>query len=79
MKIKNIQASIHTVDIEIPLAGKIEGYGRAEQRHFVLAQVETDDGLTGIGLTGHFLSRSVVAALETDMLDCVRDMDARDL
>ncbi len=79
MKIKDIQASIHSVDIDIPLAGRIEGYGRAEQRHFVLAQVETDDGLTGIGLTGHFLARSVVAALTTHMIDCVRDMDARDL
>ncbi len=48
MKIKDIQASIHSVDIDIPLAGRIEGYGRAEQRHFVLAQVETDDALSGL-------------------------------
>jgi len=79
MQIKDITASIHTLDVEIPLAGKIQGYGRAEQRHFVLAQVETDQGLTGVGLTGHFLSRAVVAALEGHLLDVVRDMDPRDL
>jgi len=80
MKIKDIKASIHTVDVELPLiAGRIRGYGRAEQRHFVVCRVETDDGLAGIGLTGHFLANSVVAALETDMLATVRDMDPRDL
>jgi len=79
MKIKDIKASIHTMDVEIPLAGKIEGYGRAEQRHFVLAQVETNDGLTGVGLTGHFLSRAVIAALDGHVLPLVRDMDPCDL
>lgn len=79
MKIAAIEASVHTLDVEIPLAGQIEGYGRAEQRLFVLARVETEDGLTGVGLTGHFLARSVVAALQGEILDCVRGMDARDL
>ncbi|MEE8223746.1 MAG: mandelate racemase/muconate lactonizing enzyme family protein [Alphaproteobacteria bacterium] len=79
MKIKDVKASIHTMDVEIPLAGKIQGYGRAEQRHFVLAQVETDQGLTGVGLTGHFLAPAVVAALQGHVAEVVRDMDPRDL
>src|SRR5256885_12136060 len=44
------------------LDGKVAGYGREEQREFVFCEVETDDGLTGVALTGHFLARSVVVA-----------------
>ncbi len=52
MKIANIQASIHTVSIEVPLLeGRIEGYGREEQRHFVVCRLETDDGLIGTGVS----------------------------
>ncbi len=80
MKIENIQASIHTVSIEIPLLKeRIEGYGREEQRHFVVCRVETDDGITGIGVTGHFLSHSVVAALEQHFLPLVRGLDPREV
>lgn len=78
MKIKDIRASVHTMSIEVPLlTGKIRGYGRAEQREFVFCEVETDDGSTGVALTGHFLAQSVVAALEHHFLPVVRDMDPR--
>ncbi|PWG65827.1 mandelate racemase/muconate lactonizing enzyme family protein [Sediminicurvatus halobius] len=80
MKIKDIRASLHTTSIEIPLLeGRVSGYGREEQKLFVVCEVETDEGITGIGLTGHFLAHSVVAALEKHFLPVVRDMDPRDL
>jgi L-alanine-DL-glutamate epimerase-like enolase superfamily enzyme len=80
MKIKNIKASIHSTAISVPLLeGKVEGYGREEQKEFVFCEVETEDGLTGIAITGHFLARSVVTALKLYVLPTVRDMDVRDL
>jgi len=80
MRIKDIRASLHTTSIEIPLlSGRVEGYGRAEQKIFVICEVETDEGYTGIGLTGHFLAHSVVAALEKHFLPIIKDMDPRDI
>jgi L-alanine-DL-glutamate epimerase-like enolase superfamily enzyme len=80
MKIKNIRASIHSTAITVPLLeGKVQGYGREEQKEFVFCEVETDDGLAGLAITGHFLARSVVTALKLYVLPTVKDMDARDL
>ncbi|WP_136063972.1 mandelate racemase/muconate lactonizing enzyme family protein [Modicisalibacter radicis] len=80
MKIKDIRASLHTTSIEIPLlAGKVAGYGREEQKVFVFCEVETDEGIVGHGLTGHFLAHAVVAALEKHFLPVVRDMDPCDV
>lgn len=80
MKIKDIRASLHTTSIEIPLIeGRVDGYGREEQKLFVYCEVETDEGLIGCGLTGHFLAHSVVVALEKHFLPVVRDMDPRDI
>ncbi|WP_212767863.1 mandelate racemase/muconate lactonizing enzyme family protein [Streptomyces sp. YIM 121038] len=78
MRIKDIRASVHTTSIEVPLlSGKVAGYGREEQREFVFCEVETDEGLTGTALTGHFLARAVVTALERHFLPAVRDLDPR--
>ena len=80
MKIKDIRASLHGFSIAIPLLeGRVEGYGRAEQTHFVFCEVETDEGIVGYGLTGHFLAQSVIVALEKHVLPVVRDMDPRDI
>lgn len=80
MKIKDIRASLHRFSITIPLLeGRVEGYGRAEQTRFVFCEVETDEGIVGYGLTGHFLAQSVVVALERHLLPVVRDMDPRDI
>jgi L-alanine-DL-glutamate epimerase-like enolase superfamily enzyme len=80
MKIKDIRASVHTTSIDVPLlTEKVSGYGREEQREFVFCEVETDEGVTGVSLTGHFLARSVVAALEHHFLPVVRDMDPREV
>lgn len=80
MKIKDIRASLHGFSITIPLLeGRVEGYGRAEQTHFVFCEVETDDGHVGYGLTGHFLARAVIEALHHHVLPTVRDMDPHDI
>jgi L-alanine-DL-glutamate epimerase-like enolase superfamily enzyme len=80
MKVKDIRASVHTTSIDVPLlTEKVSGYGREEQREFVFCEVETDEGVTGVSLTGHFLTRSVVAALEHHFLPVVRDMDPREV
>lgn len=78
--IRNIRATIHTTSIEIPLMeGRVEGYGREEQKEFVFCEVETDQGISGFGLTGHFLARSVAEALERHVLPLVQGMDPRDI
>src|SRR5690606_21332164 len=47
-------------------------------RKVVFCEVETESGLTGYGLTGHFLPSAVVSALHDDFLPLVRGMDVRD-
>jgi L-alanine-DL-glutamate epimerase-like enolase superfamily enzyme len=80
VKIASIRATRHTVSIEVPLLeGKVAGYGREEQKEFVFCEVETDCGTSGFGLTGHFLARSVVEALERHILPLVKGMDPRDV
>jgi len=80
MKIADIRASLHGFSIEIPLLeGRVEGYGREEQKHFVFCVVETDEGHVGYGLTGHFLARAVIEALHAHVLPAVKGMDVRDL
>src|SRR5216684_4473369 len=73
MKIKDIRASVHTFKVSVPLIDK-----PIENRKIVFCEVETDDGLTGYGMTGHFLPSAVVAALKNDFLPLVKDMDPRD-
>lgn len=80
MKIKDVRSSLHGFSIKIPLLeGRVQGYGREEQKHFVFCEVETDEGHVGYGLTGHFLAKSVIVALREHVLPTVRDMDARDV
>lgn len=73
MKIASIEASVHCVEVTIPLIDE-----PIERRHVVFCKVMTDDGIAGYGLTGHFLPRSVAVALEKDFLDAVRGMDPRE-
>ncbi|RDI67074.1 mandelate racemase/muconate lactonizing enzyme family protein [Nocardia pseudobrasiliensis] len=80
MRIKDIRASVHTMSIEVPLLDeRVSGYGREEQKEFVFCEVETDEGLTGVAVTGHFLARAVVAALEQHFLPAVLDLDPLEL
>ncbi|HEY8368578.1 MAG TPA: mandelate racemase/muconate lactonizing enzyme family protein [Thermodesulfobacteriota bacterium] len=74
MKIVDITATAHHIEVPLPLFTK-----NVVTRRIVFAQVKTDEGITGYGLTGgQFLPWSVVAALENDFLEVVRGMDPRD-
>jgi hypothetical protein len=70
VKIRDIRASIHSSTTIIPLLeGKVHGYGRGEQKEFVFCEVETDYGLSGLAITGHFLARS--ASLHSGRTYCL--------
>jgi L-alanine-DL-glutamate epimerase-like enolase superfamily enzyme len=73
MKIKDVRASVHSFAVTVPLIEK-----PIEQRKVVFCEVETDDGIIGYGLTGHFLSFAVETALNREFLPVVKDMDPRD-
>ena len=80
VRITAIRATIHTTSIDIPLLeGKVAGYGREEQQEFVVCEVETDAGVSGFGLTGHFLARSVAEALNRHFLPVLEGMDPRNV
>jgi len=73
MKIAQIRATAHHVEVPLPLFDK-----PVVTRRIVMCEVTTEDGMTGYGLTGgQFLPWAVVAALETDFLDTVRGLDPR--
>ena len=46
MKIKSIKANVHQIFAEVPLLK------HPLRRKIVFCEVETDDGITGYGLTG---------------------------
>lgn len=73
MKIENIKASAHAFEARVPLLKD-----PVELRKIVFCELETDDGIVGYGMTGHFLTSAVVAALRNDFLPLVRGMDPRD-
>jgi L-alanine-DL-glutamate epimerase-like enolase superfamily enzyme len=73
MKIAQIKATAHHVEVPLPLFDK-----PVVTRRIVMCEVTTEDGMTGYGLTGgQFLPWAVIAALETDFLDTVRGLDPR--
>ena len=74
MKIVDIKATAHHIEVPLPLFTK-----NVVTRRIVFCEVRTDEGITGYGLTGgQFLPWSVVAAVECDFLDTVKGMDPRD-
>lgn len=74
MKIQRITASVHSFPIIPPLLTE-----PIEHRKVVVCEVETEDGQTGLGLTGHFLPTAVVAALQNEFAPVVKGMDVRDV
>ena len=57
MKIKSIKANVHEIYAEVPLLK------HPLKRRIVFCEVETDDGITGTGLTAGSLPWAVVTAL----------------
>ena len=72
MKIANIKASLHRHEIDLP------GIGQSiETRIFVFVEVETDDGLKGLGCTGSFLPWAVMACIEHHLFPLLKGKDVR--
>ena len=75
MKIVDIKASAHRIEVAIPLFDK-----PVITRKIVHCEVYTDSGIVGYGLTGgQFLPHSVVVALENEFLDTVKGLDPRNV
>lgn len=74
MKIASVSVSVHRIEVELPVIHKPAGDGVR-----VLCEVETDDGLTGFGMTGRFLSHGVAACVQHHLGPAVIGMDPRDL
>ncbi len=73
MKIAAIKASLHYHEIGI------EGIGEVlERRRFIFVEVTTEDGMTGFGVTGHFLPWSILPCIEHHIFPVIKGMDARD-
>jgi L-alanine-DL-glutamate epimerase-like enolase superfamily enzyme len=73
MKISKIEASAHRFPLEFPLLDGIQGH-----RSVLFCRIETDTGLVGWGITGHFLLPALIAAINTDFRDLLLGMDPRD-
>ena len=73
MKIKQIKARVLQFPIYLPMIDQ-----PTEHRVLVFCEVETDDGLTGFGVTGAMLPWATVTAIEHEVFPVVKDMDPRD-
>lgn len=69
MKIAKITASMHRHEIHLP------GIESVETRTFVFCEVETEDGLKGMGCTGHFLPWSTIPCIEKHIFPAIKGMD----
>ena len=74
LTIASIQASVHRFPVVVPLLDE-----PIENRAVVICRVETDEGLVGYGLTGHFLPSAVASAVSDYFLPLVKGMDVRDV
>ncbi|WP_426960040.1 mandelate racemase/muconate lactonizing enzyme family protein [Muricoccus radiodurans] len=75
MRIRSVAAAVErlgTVDAA-------RGYAGLEAPAFVRCRVETDDGLSGTGVTGRFLAGEVAALLSGGINEALRGTDARHL
>ncbi|MCU0983336.1 MAG: mandelate racemase/muconate lactonizing enzyme family protein [Acetobacteraceae bacterium] len=70
MRIAAIRASVHAFPVRLPFIDTPQ-----KPRTLVVATVETDEGMTGHGITGAFLPTAVKAALENEFLPVIRGMN----
>lgn len=72
MKIADVAASVHRVQVPMPLVEtKKTSWG------FVFCEVKTDTGITGYGITGKMLPFAVADTLTREILPLVKGMDPR--
>jgi L-alanine-DL-glutamate epimerase-like enolase superfamily enzyme len=62
MKITDIKATLHRHEIDLPNIGK-----SIESRMFVFVEVETDEGLSGFGITGSMLPWAIIACIDSHL------------
>jgi L-alanine-DL-glutamate epimerase-like enolase superfamily enzyme len=74
MRIANLKAAVHSVPLRIPLIDE-----PVQNRRLVSLHLETEEGITGFGMTGHYQSSGAVAVLHDEILPVVRGMDLRDV
>lgn len=74
MKIANVRASVHRIEGKLPVSGKPAG-----DTTRVVCEVETDEGLTGFGMTGRFLVYATEAAINHHLGPAVLGLDPRDV
>ena len=74
VQIADIRVSVHRFAPTLPLVGRPAGDSLR-----VLCEVETAEGLCGLGMTGRFLAHGVAAAIERHLAPALRGLDPRDL
>jgi L-alanine-DL-glutamate epimerase-like enolase superfamily enzyme len=72
--IKRIRASVHNVDLKVPLVDKPVG-----NRSIVFCEVETSDGTVGYGMTEYFLTHAIKAAIDHHFAPLMIGMDLTDV
>ncbi|MFW5679862.1 MAG: mandelate racemase/muconate lactonizing enzyme family protein [Pseudomonadota bacterium] len=72
MRIANVRASVHRVHGTLPVSGKPAG-----DTLRVVCEVETEDGLTGLGMTGRFLAHGTAAVVNHHLGPAVKGLDPR--
>jgi L-rhamnonate dehydratase len=70
MKIRNITATLHKHDVELPNIPE-----SIESRMFVFVEVETEGGLKGFGVTGAMLPWAVIPCIEYHILPAIKGID----
>ncbi|MGJ3264362.1 MAG: mandelate racemase/muconate lactonizing enzyme family protein [Salinarimonas sp.] len=74
MRIARVVASVHRVRGTLPVSGK-----PIPDALRVVCEVETDDGLTGVGMTGRFLAHGTAAVVNRHLGPAVLGLDPRDV
>jgi L-alanine-DL-glutamate epimerase-like enolase superfamily enzyme len=74
MKIANVRTSVHQFETVLPIVNK-----RSSDSIRVVCEVETDDGIVGIGMAARFLCHGVAASVEKHLFPAIKGMDPRDL
>lgn len=72
--IKSVRASVHNVDLKVPLVDKPVG-----NRSIVFCEVETADGTVGYGMTEYFLTHAIKAAIDHHFAPLIIGMDLTDV
>ena len=74
MKIAKVQASVHAFKTTLPIVGKPAGDSIR-----VICEIETEDGLVGVGMASRFLCHGVAASVNRHLGPAIVGFDPRDL